>query len=298
MAVGPDDLRRASAYFPLVGLGVAGVGVAARAAAAPLWGAAVATLAAIVAMIVVTGAFHEDGLADTADGLWGGWTPAGRLAIMRDSRIGTYGTIALVAAFSLRAGLLLPLDLASFARAVACGHVLARASSLLLARLLPAVASSSSTVQVAQQLHPDEVKALDVEPRGRPVEARGSPPGAGEESAATPGLAPAAGEALAGAAGPALAAGEALAGAEGPALAAGEALAGAEGAVSGGPQADVEAFPRSAASVWLPSLAEPVSGAAGDAGPSEPAHPGSVRQPPARARAGGAEPGEHLRGDV
>jgi adenosylcobinamide-GDP ribazoletransferase len=135
--IAPDDLRRASAFFPLVGLGVAGVGIAIRAAAEPVWGAGAATIAAIAAMIAVTGALHEDGLADTADGLWGGWDPAARLAIMRDSSIGTYGTIALIIALGLRAGWLLPLSLADFARAVACGHVLGRASTLVLARLLP-----------------------------------------------------------------------------------------------------------------------------------------------------------------
>src|SRR6266511_3237274 len=124
-----DDLRRASAFFPLVGLGVAGVGVAVRAAFEPIWGSGVATLAAIAAMILVTGAFHEDGLADTADGLWGGWDPAARLAIMRDSRIGTYGAVALIIVIALRAGLLLPLGLADFTRAVVCGHVLARAAT-------------------------------------------------------------------------------------------------------------------------------------------------------------------------
>ena len=134
--IGADDLRRASAFFPLVGVGVAGVGVAVRAAFEPIWGTGVATLAAIAAMILVTGAFHEDGLADTADGLWGGWDPAARLAIMRDSRIGTYGAVALIIVIALRAGLLLPLGLADFTRAVICGHVLARASTLLLARIL------------------------------------------------------------------------------------------------------------------------------------------------------------------
>jgi adenosylcobinamide-GDP ribazoletransferase len=162
VTIGPDDLRRASALFPLVGLGVAGVGVAARAAVAPLWGAGVATVAAIVAVVLVTGAFHEDGLADTADGLWGGWTPAERLAIMRDSRIGTYGTVALIAAFSLRLALLLPLGLADFARALVCAHVLARASSLLLAHLLPAAGAASS----AGQLH-----ARDEEGRQAPAHA-------------------------------------------------------------------------------------------------------------------------------
>ena len=156
-----DDLRRASAFFPLVGLGVAGVGVAVRIATEPLWGTGVATVAAIVAMIVVTGAFHEDGLADTADGLWGGWHPAARLAIMRDSRIGTYGTVALIAALGLRASLLLPLGLADFGRAVACGHVLGRASTLLLARLVPAAGASPGAVDASRETADASPGAVD-----------------------------------------------------------------------------------------------------------------------------------------
>ena len=137
------DLRRASALFPLVGAVVAGIGIGVRAALEPLWGGSVATVGALAAMIVVTGALHEDGLADTADGLWGGWTPARRLEIMRDSRLGTYGIVALIVVLGLRASLLLPLGLADFASAVACGHVLGRASTLLLVRLLPPAEPSS-----------------------------------------------------------------------------------------------------------------------------------------------------------
>ena len=50
----------------------------------------------LVALITLTGALHEDGLADTTDGLWGGWEPARRLEIMKDSQIGSYGVLALV----------------------------------------------------------------------------------------------------------------------------------------------------------------------------------------------------------
>ncbi len=53
-------------------------------------------------MILTTGAMHEDGLADTADGFWGGFTPARRLEIMRDSQIGTYGVVALCLSLGLR----------------------------------------------------------------------------------------------------------------------------------------------------------------------------------------------------
>lgn len=134
------DLRRAAPWFPLVGLVVAGVGTGVRAGLGPLFGGATATVAALAAMVALTGALHEDGLADTADGLWGGHDPERRLAIMRDSRIGTYGVVALLTVAGLRVSLLLPLGLATFARAVACGQVLGRASTLLLVRLLPVAA--------------------------------------------------------------------------------------------------------------------------------------------------------------
>jgi adenosylcobinamide-GDP ribazoletransferase len=160
-----DDLRRASALFPLVGVVVAGVGIGFRAALEPVWGEGVATVAALVAMIAVTGALHEDGLADTADGLWGGWDPARRLAIMRDSRIGTYGAVALIMTLGLRASLLLPLGLADFARAVACGHVLGRASTLLLVRLLPVATPPAASGEAAEKAAAREAAPREAAPR-------------------------------------------------------------------------------------------------------------------------------------
>jgi adenosylcobinamide-GDP ribazoletransferase len=59
---------------------------------------------AVIAMVVTTGGFHEDGLADTADGVGGGATPEARLLIMKDSRIGSFGALALVGSVALRAG--------------------------------------------------------------------------------------------------------------------------------------------------------------------------------------------------
>lgn len=140
MRIGPGDLGRAAAAFPLVGVAVAAAGVTVRAVTAPLVGPAAATVAAVAAMILVTGALHEDGLADSADGLWGGWDPRARLEIMRDSRVGTFGVLALVLAVGLRIALLVPLDLAAFARAVVCAHVLGRAAWLPLTRVLPPAA--------------------------------------------------------------------------------------------------------------------------------------------------------------
>ncbi|PHQ97595.1 MAG: adenosylcobinamide-GDP ribazoletransferase [Marinosulfonomonas sp.] len=57
---------------------------------------------AIAAQIILTGAMHEDGLADCADGFWGGWDKERRLEIMKDSAIGTYGTLALILSVLLR----------------------------------------------------------------------------------------------------------------------------------------------------------------------------------------------------
>ncbi len=66
----------------------------------------IAATVAVAASVWITGAFHEDGLADTADGLGGGMSRDRKLEIMRDSRIGTYGGAALILALLLRVGAL------------------------------------------------------------------------------------------------------------------------------------------------------------------------------------------------
>jgi adenosylcobinamide-GDP ribazoletransferase len=90
--------------FPLVGAAVGGLGWAlcAGAGAAGL-PAPLAAVIAVAGMAAATGALHEDGLADVADGFGGGRDRAGKLAIMRDSRIGTYGVLALVVLVGVRA---------------------------------------------------------------------------------------------------------------------------------------------------------------------------------------------------
>ena len=90
--------------FPIAGVLVATVGGAIYILCNLLQlPAVVAALFAIVAMIVTTGGLHEDGLADFADGIWGGAHKERRLAIMSDSRIGAYGAIALIVTVAGRA---------------------------------------------------------------------------------------------------------------------------------------------------------------------------------------------------
>lgn len=94
----------ASAWaFPIVGIFI-GLMAAASAAAVHFLGlpSAVAAIVAILVPVMLTGAMHEDGLADTADGFWGGWDKARRLEIMKDSHIGTYGTLAIGLSLLLR----------------------------------------------------------------------------------------------------------------------------------------------------------------------------------------------------
>jgi adenosylcobinamide-GDP ribazoletransferase len=99
------DLPLADAVwaFPLVGGVIGALGGAVYAAGVLLrMPPAVGAVWTLAAMLLATGAFHEDGLADTADGLGGGRTRERKLAIMRDSRIGSFGALALILSLALR----------------------------------------------------------------------------------------------------------------------------------------------------------------------------------------------------
>jgi adenosylcobinamide-GDP ribazoletransferase len=106
--LGKDGAIAASGWaFPLVGAGIGALAALAFLVAELLGcGAAPAALLAVAAGLAVTGAFHEDGLADTADGFGGGTSREEKLAIMRDSRHGTFGILALVLSIGLRAAAL------------------------------------------------------------------------------------------------------------------------------------------------------------------------------------------------
>lgn len=135
----PDWISRSARYFPLVGLLVGLVCAAAFAGASQLWSGWLAALLAMAAGVLLTGAFHEDGLADTFDGLGGGGTPERRLEIMKDSRIGTYGALALGLVLSLKAAALAGLSPALGAWALACANAGGRGAAVLAMRILPYV---------------------------------------------------------------------------------------------------------------------------------------------------------------
>ncbi len=107
----PDYLNKASRYFPLIGWIVGGISFAVYYIGSVLFTNEIGVILAIIAGILTTGAFHEDGFADVCDGFGGGWTKEKILLIMKDSAIGAYGAIGVVILFLLKfEGLLLALS--------------------------------------------------------------------------------------------------------------------------------------------------------------------------------------------
>jgi adenosylcobinamide-GDP ribazoletransferase len=134
-----EELARASWAAPVAGAVVGAIGALAYALAHAVGlGPLPAAGLALVATLLVTGALHEDGLADTADAFGAGASPQARLAIMRDSRIGTFGACALILSIGLRwaalAGLAGPMRATA---ALIAAHAAGRAMPPLLMLLTP-----------------------------------------------------------------------------------------------------------------------------------------------------------------
>ena len=147
----PERLRASAAHFPGVGVlvGFCAAGVAAGllhvlkpTALASLVAAVVSTLATVL----LTGALHEDGLADVADGLGGSPDRERALEIMKDSRVGAFGVLALVLALLSKVSLLALIgdaDTSALGVALVLAHVVSRTWPLLLIRWLPHVGDTA-----------------------------------------------------------------------------------------------------------------------------------------------------------
>ena len=129
-----SELRMAEIprYFPLVGALIGTAGGAVFLVANELLSLGSAVLSWVAATVALTGAFHEDGLADTFDGVGGGTSKSRALEIMRDSRVGTYGTLAVVVALLLKIALLTELPARHIPTALILGHTGSRLSSVLV----------------------------------------------------------------------------------------------------------------------------------------------------------------------
>ena len=149
-------LHQSSRHFPAVGLLVgllcAGVFWLGSVLFTPLVAAVLSTAFGIR----LTGAFHEDGLADSCDGLGGGLTRERTLSIMKDSRLGTYGVLGLVSALLLKISLLASMPLSIAVVALIIGHTFSRLLCISLLALLPygGEIEHAKAKPMAQQLTP------------------------------------------------------------------------------------------------------------------------------------------------
>lgn len=160
----PERLNHAARYFPLVGWVVGGVGAGAFLALALVLPVSLAVILSMAVTIRLTGAFHEDGWADTCDGLGGGWDKAQVLTIMKDSRIGSYGTVGMVLMLLAKAAALVELAAhgqLAVAAALLAAHPLSRLASTSLIHWLPYVREdeSSKSKPLARALRPGELAA-------------------------------------------------------------------------------------------------------------------------------------------
>ena len=148
----PAWLHHASRYFPLVGLVVAAVAALAYAVAALVWPVPVAVLLSMAASIYLTGAFHEDGLADMCDGFGGGMTRERVLDIMRDSRIGTYGAVGAGLMLALKGTLLCQFSPAAAIAALFVAHPLSRLTAASLIWQLDYARDEGKAKPLAQEM--------------------------------------------------------------------------------------------------------------------------------------------------
>lgn len=152
-----EDLNHAAKYFPLVGVVVGGVAALVYMAAATVLPGALAILLSMVSSLLLTGAFHEDGLTDAVDGLGGGWEKEQMLTIMKDSRIGSYGAVALVMALLIKFQSLASLPATLVPAVLVVGHSLSRFASTTLIYTHAYVRENGKAKPLARQISTGEL---------------------------------------------------------------------------------------------------------------------------------------------
>ena len=131
-----DALDRSARYFAAVGLIVGGAAALVFMLTSLVWPKTLSVLSAMAITLYVTGAFHEDGWSDMVDGFGGGWEKAQVLTIMKDSRIGSFGAVALVMMLLTKFFALVEIDRPLVPMALIAGHGFSRlCATLVLHRL-------------------------------------------------------------------------------------------------------------------------------------------------------------------
>ena len=148
----PEWLQHASRYFALVGWVVAAIAAVVYALAALVLPAPLAAVLSTAASIYITGAFHEDGFADTCDGLGGGMTRERVLEIMKDSRVGAYGAIGIVCMLGVKCTALAMLPPSSAIAALFLAHPLSRLAATSLIWRMDYARDQGKAKPLAQQM--------------------------------------------------------------------------------------------------------------------------------------------------
>lgn len=131
VAHGPvGSIAGLTSWFPVTGALIGSITASVWILASSLVSPLSASVLAMLTAVCITGAFHHDGLADAMDGLVGGWTSDQRLSILKDSRHGTYGVMALVLQVALQVSLLSELPVKTGAVALVVIHSLGRTSAV------------------------------------------------------------------------------------------------------------------------------------------------------------------------
>ena len=133
----PDWLNQSARHFPLVGGCIGSVSAFVLWAASFVFPTSVTVGLSIAASLLLTGGFHEDGLADTADALGGTVARERALEIMKDSRIGSYGALALIVVLGLKAATLGAMLPVLAVPGLVFAHTASRAAAVVLIRVLP-----------------------------------------------------------------------------------------------------------------------------------------------------------------
>ncbi len=127
-----EYLNKSSKYFPVVGIIVGSISALAYWLFKLIFPADIALIFSMIASILATGAFHEDGFADVCDGFGGGWTKEKILFIMKDSRLGTFGVVGIGLILLLKWSALKYIPVDTLVITLICGHAISRLNAVSL----------------------------------------------------------------------------------------------------------------------------------------------------------------------
>lgn len=154
-----EHMVRAAAFYPLVGALLGGALAGIAYASALVWPPGTVAAIVVVGWAVLTGGLHLDGLADVADGLGGGYTPARRLEIMKDVHVGAFGAVAVVCVLALKIGFAGALGEGRLLKALVVAPTLGRLAQVGLIAAFPPARRDGMAATFKQHLRPVDMAA-------------------------------------------------------------------------------------------------------------------------------------------